>query len=197
MLSALRRVDDVVGQLVTGLHHRGLYDDVNLILLADHGFAASPLLAAVAGDVRDVHGAQDFAGLTSAGTVVRRPGVARVLRAFAEGQEYEFRALHGYHPEDFSALAYTAYLWESRLHDRAINGLLVECFSQINPTAALRADLLPLWMPFNTQDSLEFFRADINLLHYPAIESNGRHVAAAEFFLGFLEANENGAFLTV
>ena len=55
------------------------------ILLADHGFAASPLLAAVAGDVRDVHGAQDFAGLTSAGTVVRRPGVARVLRAFAEG----------------------------------------------------------------------------------------------------------------
>ena len=37
MLSALRRVDDVVGQLVTGLHHRGLYDDVNLILLADHG----------------------------------------------------------------------------------------------------------------------------------------------------------------
>ncbi len=85
------------------------------------------------------------------------PSFREAVRTFAEGQEYEFRALHGYHPEDFSALAYTAYLWESRLHDRAINGLLVECFSQINPTAALRADLLPLWMPFNTQDSLEFF----------------------------------------
>ena len=79
------------------------------------------------------------------------------VKAFAESHGYEFRALHGYHPEDFSALAYTAYLWESRLHNRPLNGLLVECFSQINPTAAQRANLLPLWLPFNTQDSLEFF----------------------------------------
>ncbi len=85
------------------------------------------------------------------------PPFRESVKEFAEAHEYEFRALHGYHPEDFSALAYTAYLWESRLHDRMINGLLVECFSQINPTAALRADLLPLWLPFNTQDSLEFF----------------------------------------
>ncbi len=85
------------------------------------------------------------------------PAFREAVREFADAHEYEFRALHGYHPEDFSALAYTAYLWESRLHDRLVNGLLVECFSQINPTAALRADLLPLWMPFNTQDSLEFF----------------------------------------
>lgn len=86
------------------------------------------------------------------------------VKAFAEAHGYEYKAIHGEHPEDFSALAYTAYLWESRLHDRPVNGLLVECFSQINPTAALRANLLPLWMPFNTQDSLEFFARMIPLL---------------------------------
>jgi len=86
------------------------------------------------------------------------PPFREAVKAFVDNRDdWEFRALHGYHPEDFSALAYTAYLWESRLHNREVNGLLVECFSQINPTAALRADLLPLWMPFNTQDSLEFF----------------------------------------
>ncbi len=75
---------------------------------------------------------------------------------FARAQGYEFRVLYGEHPEDFSIMAYLAYLWESRMHQRDPNGLLIETFSQINPTAALRSDLLPLWMPFNAQDSLEF-----------------------------------------
>ncbi len=79
------------------------------------------------------------------------------VREYARDRDYQFRAIHGDHPEEFSALAYTAYLWESCLHDRKINGLLVECFSQINPTAALRSDLLPLWLPFNTDDSFAFF----------------------------------------
>ena len=92
------------------------------------------------------------------------PALRDSVKAFAEEHQYRFRALHGYHPEDFSALAYTAYLWESRLTDRNIQGLLVECFNQINPTAALRADLLPLWMPFNTEDSLDFFMRMIPMI---------------------------------
>ena len=83
------------------------------------------------------------------------PQFRDAVQDFAHETGYRFRAINGEHPEDFSALAYTAYLWESRLHERTPNGVLVECFSQINPTAALRADLLPLWMPFNTRDSLE------------------------------------------
>jgi len=85
------------------------------------------------------------------------PRFKEAVRAFADARAYPFQSINGEHPEDFSALAYTAWLWESRLHERKPNGILVECFSQINPTAALRADLLPLWMPFNTQDSLEYF----------------------------------------
>jgi len=82
------------------------------------------------------------------------PAFKQAAKQFAKQHDFQFRALKGAHPEDFSALVYTAYLWESRLHDRTPQGILVECFSQINPTAALRADLLPLWMPFNTIDSM-------------------------------------------
>lgn len=78
------------------------------------------------------------------------------VQDFAEREEYQFKALSGGHPEDFSALAYTAYLWEAGLHERTPQGVLIECFNQINPTAALRANLLPLWLPFHTDDSLHY-----------------------------------------
>jgi len=55
------------------------------ITLAEEGFEASPLLVPAAAGVRGRVGAQDFEGLVQTGQVVRRPGVARVLRAFAEG----------------------------------------------------------------------------------------------------------------
>ena len=84
------------------------------------------------------------------------PVFARAVRDFAHGSGYQFVALHGAHPEDFSALAFAAYLWEARLHERTVQSLLIETFTQFNPTAALRSSLLPLWMPFNCMDSLEF-----------------------------------------
>ncbi len=55
------------------------------ITLAEGGFEASPHLMSAAAEVRGIHGAQDFEGLVRTGQVVRRPGVARVLRALAEG----------------------------------------------------------------------------------------------------------------
>ncbi|MBS1265480.1 MAG: Glutathione hydrolase-like YwrD proenzyme [Acidimicrobiaceae bacterium] len=53
--------------------------------LAEHGFAASPLLAGSAQAVQGIPGGGDFAGLTAATDVVTRPGVASVLRAFCSG----------------------------------------------------------------------------------------------------------------
>lgn len=40
---ALRKVDAALARLVAGLRQRGLYDRLNLIVLADHGMAATPL----------------------------------------------------------------------------------------------------------------------------------------------------------
>jgi predicted AlkP superfamily pyrophosphatase or phosphodiesterase len=38
-LAAIRRVDSAIGRLVTGLEERGLGDDVNLVVVSDHGMA--------------------------------------------------------------------------------------------------------------------------------------------------------------
>ncbi|MBC8365756.1 MAG: gamma-glutamyltransferase [Actinobacteria bacterium] len=55
------------------------------IALAEEGFEASPLLVHAAAGVQGLAGVQDFGGLSQTGQVLLRPGVARVLRALAEG----------------------------------------------------------------------------------------------------------------
>jgi gamma-glutamyltranspeptidase/glutathione hydrolase len=55
------------------------------IAYAEDGFPATYLLAANARMLSDLLEAGDFAGITRPGAVVRRPGVARALRAIAEG----------------------------------------------------------------------------------------------------------------
>ncbi len=84
------------------------------------------------------------------------PEFKMTVQDFARQGEFQFQVIHSAHPEDFSALAYTAYLWEADMRDQAPQGILIECFNQINPTAALRSRLLPLWLPFHTDDSLAF-----------------------------------------
>jgi hypothetical protein len=92
-----------------------------------------------------------------------QPAFRDAVHHFCEAEPYQFFAINGAHPEDFSALAYTAYLWESRLHERTPRGILIESFSLLNPTAALRSDLLPLWLPFNCDDSLEYLARMISV----------------------------------
>lgn len=55
------------------------------VRLATRGFPASPLLVPMVQGVRGLPGAEDFDNLDQVGQQVRRPGVARALRAFAEG----------------------------------------------------------------------------------------------------------------
>lgn len=40
--NAIREVDAAIGQLVTGLKARGLYEHVNLVVVSDHGMALAP-----------------------------------------------------------------------------------------------------------------------------------------------------------
>lgn len=59
---------------------------------ADDGFPASPTLAARVGAIADVAGADDYTsvGRVRAGTPLRRPGVARALRAIGAGGRAAF-----------------------------------------------------------------------------------------------------------
>jgi hypothetical protein len=62
-------------------------------------------------------------------------------------------------PNDFSRLAFSAASKLLEKEGRQPAGVSVEMFSQFDANAALQAGLLPLWLIFNTQDSLEYLKA--------------------------------------
>jgi hypothetical protein len=80
----------------------------------------------------------------------------RAVETFASESGYRFLALNGSHPTDFSRIAFYASHQAIRDMDQEPSGVLVDCFTLTSPTGALRAGLLPLWLPFNCLDSLGF-----------------------------------------
>ncbi len=81
----------------------------------------------------------------------------RVVR-FAREHGYQFMALEGAHPEYFSELAFRVWRKLLKKEHTEPQGILVETFIQVAPTAVRRASLLPLWIPWNCEDSLDFLR---------------------------------------
>lgn len=83
--------------------------------------------------------------------------------AFGEALE-AFCRTHGYHlvrialpePHDFSRLAFRALLRLLQREGRQPAGASIEMFSQFDASAVFKAGLLPLWLVFNTTDSLRF-----------------------------------------
>ncbi len=87
------------------------------------------------------------------------PGLAEALESFCIREGFRFVRIPLPRPNDFSRLAFSAAskLLEKEGHQPA--GVSVEMFSQFDANAALQAGLLPLWLIFNTQDSLEYLKA--------------------------------------
>ncbi len=87
------------------------------------------------------------------------PAFADALEGFTRETGFRFVRLSFPEPHDFSRLAFRAYqrLWERA--GRAPRGVLVETFSQYDPYLVERGRLLPLWLVFNTLDSLAFLQA--------------------------------------
>ncbi len=86
------------------------------------------------------------------------PGLAEALESFCERKGYRFVRISLPHPNDFSRLAFSAAQRLLEKEGRSPAGVLVEMFSQFDTNAARQAGLLPLWLIFNTHDSLEYLR---------------------------------------
>jgi hypothetical protein len=86
------------------------------------------------------------------------PGLAEALEAFCKSEGYRFVRIPLAHPNDFSKLAFTAAQKLLEKEGRQPAGMLVEMFSQFDATAARQSGLLPLWLIFNTNDSLEYLK---------------------------------------
>lgn len=85
-------------------------------------------------------------------------GLAEALQAFCQREGFHFVRISLAQPHDFSRLAFAAAARLLAKDGREAAGTLIEMFSQFDATAALQTGLLPLWLVFNTHDSLEFLK---------------------------------------
>jgi hypothetical protein len=86
------------------------------------------------------------------------PGLDTALEAFCKREGYRFVRISLPHPNDFSRLAFVAAQRLLEKEGRQPAGVIVEMFSQFDSNAARQAGLLPLWLIFNTNDSLEYLK---------------------------------------
>jgi len=85
-------------------------------------------------------------------------GLAQSLYEFSQHEGYRFYRVRFEDPNQFSSLAFLAY--RQFLEEQGIqpSGTVVEMFSQFDATIVHQSGLLPIWLVFNTDDSLEFLK---------------------------------------
>lgn len=94
------------------------------------------------------------------------PGLGEALEDFCQKEGFRFRRIAFEDPNDFSRLAFWGAKRQIEKSGNEPAGTLVEMFSQFDPSAVLKSSLLPLWLIYNTQDSLRFLHE--MLPHVPA-----------------------------
>lgn len=84
------------------------------------------------------------------------PGLGEALEEFCKREGFHFHKISFNDPNDFSRLAFRSkkYMLEKQRIQPA--GSVVEVFSQYDAQLIDQTALLPLWLIFNTMDSLEF-----------------------------------------
>jgi hypothetical protein len=87
------------------------------------------------------------------------PGLGEAVQAFCERKGIRFAPIRLPDPHSFSRLAFRAQRFLLSKAGRQPGGTLIEMFSQFDPTAVKRGNLLPLWLVFNTLDSLDFLKS--------------------------------------
>jgi hypothetical protein len=86
------------------------------------------------------------------------PGLDTGVEAFCKREGFRYVRIPLRQPNDFSRLAFTAAQRLLEKEGRPPAGVLVEMFSQFDSNAAMLSGLLPLWLIFNTNDSLTYLK---------------------------------------
>jgi hypothetical protein len=93
------------------------------------------------------------------------PGLGEAVEAFCRNEGYRFTKISFNDPNDFSILNYLSAQRLLEMDGREAAGVLVETFSQYDVSSVRNTGLLPLWLIFNTTDSVRFL-ADM-AKHFP------------------------------
>lgn len=86
------------------------------------------------------------------------PGLEEDLRNFCHQKGYKFIKISLPQPHDFSTLAFRTINQLIHKTGQKPAGVLIEMFSQFDTYAVIAGGLLPLWLVFNTIDSLEYLK---------------------------------------
>jgi hypothetical protein len=86
-------------------------------------------------------------------------GLGEALESFCQRQGFRFVRITLPEPHDYSRLAFNAIARLLEIEGRQPAGVLVEMFTQFDATAVRQSGLLPLWLIFNTLDSLAFLKS--------------------------------------
>lgn len=84
------------------------------------------------------------------------PGLGEAVEAFCKSEGYRFTKISFKDPNQFNILNYMSSQKLLEMEDREATGVLVETFSQYDVSAVRNSGLLPLWLIFNTTDSVRF-----------------------------------------
>ena len=86
------------------------------------------------------------------------PGLGESVQDFCKQEGYQFVRIRLPEPHDYSRLSFQVMQSILEIEGRPPAGVLIEMFSQFDPFSCLQAGLLPLWLIFNTWDSLRFLQ---------------------------------------
>jgi hypothetical protein len=85
-------------------------------------------------------------------------GLGEALEDFCRLHGFRYLPIQLAGPFDYARLAFSTHSLLLEEEGTAPSGVLVEMFSQFDALAARQGGLLPLWLVFNTDDSLAFFK---------------------------------------
>jgi len=86
------------------------------------------------------------------------PGLGEALEEFCNQEGIQFIRIAYSDPNDFSRLAYQTKKQLLEKEGIKPSGVVVEMFSQFDAQIIENSSLIPLWLIFNTKDSLEFLK---------------------------------------
>jgi hypothetical protein len=86
------------------------------------------------------------------------PGLEAALAEYCRMRSARLIHIRLPHPHDFSTLAFEATRLALAKDGREPAGMMIEMFSQFEVWAVMRSGLLPLWLVFNTRDSLAYLK---------------------------------------
>ena len=86
------------------------------------------------------------------------PEFVEDIEGFCQSEGFKIIRISFDNPHDFAKLAFFSQKMLLEKNEIEPRGLIIEMFSQYDLTAVREAGLLPLWLIFNTHDSLNFLK---------------------------------------